>query len=591
MPEPNTSNSGNTRKNRQKQPEQRATSREKTTSQSTGQEEVRNPWFAQLGGDFSQATFERHAEVLGDGRMSHSSNVSQRAEIVQQLQRTYGNQYVQRLVDHVSRKRIEGVQTKLTVGPAGDEYEREADRVAKQVVGMPDSPARESAQRQEEEEELQMKPLQRQEEEEELQMKPLQRQEEEEELPMKTLQREIGAEGGNVGPEAEQTIQQARGSGQSLPDDVRTSMESAFGADFSGVKVHNDAESDALNESVSARAFTTGQDIFFKQGEYNPGSSSGKEVLAHELTHVVQQYGAGSPRQKWEKEDPVQMKALQRQDEEVEPPELEGTLPDGTMVDNEQFRRGPCDCRGCDASHHQRSSSLRRNGSQSRVLRRDGSGGGTPTDYNVKVGKISFDFSNPGTMAVDPYGEEDFSCAHEDAEWKTKRDKLTVKFKIDLFCKWGVDGGGNTDITSGTDAAVTADKWKDIANDLTPSKDDNWRPPRTDYWSKSLTQRHEKFHSLQDEKWAKGKGQKVVKDYLKGKTVSASDLETDLDDLLDESMDEMDSANFEWYSGGGKAYIERPGEKAAFKDGKKPYKSLAKAVKKQGKKLEKEAAD
>ena len=67
-------------------------------------------------------------------------------------------------------------------------------------------------------------------------MKTSPEQEEEEELPMKTLQREIGAEGGNVGPEAEQTIQQARGSGQSLPDDVRTSMESAFGADFSGVK-------------------------------------------------------------------------------------------------------------------------------------------------------------------------------------------------------------------------------------------------------------------------------------------------------------------------------------------------------------------
>ena len=563
MPEPNTSNSGNTRKIRQKQPEQRATSREKTTSQSTGQEEVRNPWFAQLGGDFSQATFERHAEVLGDGRMSHSANVFPRAEIVQQLQRTYGNQYVQRLVDHVSRKRTERVQTKLTVGPAGDEYEQEADRVAKQVVGMPDSPATESAQRQEEEEELQMK----------------------------TLQREIGAERGNVGPEAEQTIQQARGSGQSLPDDVRTSMERAFGADFSGVKVHNDAESDALNKSVSARAFTTGQDIFFKQGEYNPGSSSGKEVLAHELTHMVQQYGAGSQRQEWEKEDLVQMKALQRQDEEVEPPELEGTLPDGTMVDNEEFRRGPCDCRGCDASHHQRSSALRRNGRPPGALRRDGSGGGTPDDYKVKVGKISFDFSNPGIKAVDPFGEEDFSCAHEDAEWKTKRDKLTVKFTIDLFCEWGVDGGGNTDIASRTDAAVTTDEWKDIADDLTPAKDDNWRPPRTDYWSKFLTERHERFHSLQDKKWAKGKGQKVVKDYLKGKTVSASDLETDLDDLLDESMNEMDSANFEWYSGGGKPYIERPGEKAAFKDGKKPYKSLAKAVKKQGKKLERGAAD
>ena len=62
-----------------------------------------------------------------------------------------------------------------------------------------------------------------------------------------------------------------------------------MGHDFSGVRVHTSAESDTLNQQLSAKAFTTGQDIFFKQGEYNPGSSSGKELIAHELTHVVQQ--------------------------------------------------------------------------------------------------------------------------------------------------------------------------------------------------------------------------------------------------------------------------------------------------------------
>jgi hypothetical protein len=55
--------------------------------------------------------------------------------------------------------------------------------------------------------------------------------------------------------------------------------------------VHSDSQSDGLNQTIQARAFTTGQDIFFRQGEYNPGSSRGQELLAHELTHVVQQNG------------------------------------------------------------------------------------------------------------------------------------------------------------------------------------------------------------------------------------------------------------------------------------------------------------
>jgi len=93
-------------------------------------------------------------------------------------------------------------------------------------------------------------------------------------------------------PALESAIQQSRGSGQALSESTRGSMERAFGVDFSQVKVHTDARADHLNRSIQARAFTTGQDIYFRQGEHSPGTRAGQELLAHELTHVVQQTDA-----------------------------------------------------------------------------------------------------------------------------------------------------------------------------------------------------------------------------------------------------------------------------------------------------------
>jgi hypothetical protein len=84
-------------------------------------------------------------------------------------------------------------------------------------------------------------------------------------------------------------INQQRGGGQELDTSVQTRMGDATGHDFSGVRVHTDPQSHALNEQLGAKAFTTGHDIFFRSGAYNPGSSGGQELLAHELTHVVQQ--------------------------------------------------------------------------------------------------------------------------------------------------------------------------------------------------------------------------------------------------------------------------------------------------------------
>ncbi|MEQ8542365.1 MAG: DUF4157 domain-containing protein [Coleofasciculus sp. D1-CHI-01] len=152
------------------------------------------------------------------------------------------------------------LQRKLTVGQPGDKYEQEADTVAAKVVEQINSPtSQQSVQGK-------VEPV----------VEP-------------TVMRDGGVGGGAVDASIEQGIQQAKGGGQGLSEDVREPMEQAFGADFSGVRVHNNSNADQLNHSLNARAFTTGPDIFFKQGEYNPGSRDGQELLAHELTHVVQQ--------------------------------------------------------------------------------------------------------------------------------------------------------------------------------------------------------------------------------------------------------------------------------------------------------------
>jgi len=112
---------------------------------------------------------------------------------------------------------------------------------------------------------------------------------EEEELQMKPTLQRVGQEGGAVAGDFEAALQGAKGGGQALDPSLQAQMGQAMRADFSGVKVHTDAQSDQLNQSIQAKAFTTGQDVFFRQGAYEPGSRGGQELIAHELTHVVQQ--------------------------------------------------------------------------------------------------------------------------------------------------------------------------------------------------------------------------------------------------------------------------------------------------------------
>lgn len=87
-------------------------------------------------------------------------------------------------------------------------------------------------------------------------------------------------------------LRRRRGRGQPLPSDIATRMGQELGRDLSDVRVHTDREADALSRAVQAKAFTTGTDIYFTAGSYAPRSTAGQHLLAHELTHVVQQSGA-----------------------------------------------------------------------------------------------------------------------------------------------------------------------------------------------------------------------------------------------------------------------------------------------------------
>jgi hypothetical protein len=174
------------------------------------------------------------------------------------------------------------IQPRLKVGEPGDKYEQEADAVANTIMRMNDGESL-RMQPEEEEEKMQMQPL---EEEEKLQMKS-----EEEEEPIQKKSTETSQI--SVTPENINTqIENTRGSGMQIDEQTRSFMGNRFGADFSKVNVHTGQTAVDMNKQLNAQAFTVGNDIYFNSGKYNPGSQSGKELLAHELTHTIQQ-GAG----------------------------------------------------------------------------------------------------------------------------------------------------------------------------------------------------------------------------------------------------------------------------------------------------------
>ncbi len=180
----------------------------------------------------------------------------------------------------ISTTKPQRIMTKLTIGSAENEYERDADRVAKEVVQRINAPA---SVRLGEDETVQGEEMETKDNKARLMRSPI-------------LQRKSSDAGMTATPELEASINRARGGGQPMADNIRQPMEKAFSADFSRVKIHTNSQSDQLNQSIQARAFTTGQDVFFRQGAYEPESRGGQELIAHELTHIVQQNGGAVQR-------------------------------------------------------------------------------------------------------------------------------------------------------------------------------------------------------------------------------------------------------------------------------------------------------
>lgn len=96
---------------------------------------------------------------------------------------------------------------------------------------------------------------------------------------------------GRVHPDVTAKIAATRGRGAELDQTVQQDVGGRLGASFADVRVHTDALASTLATAVQARAFTTGSDIYFASGEYRPQSTSGRELIAHELRHVQQQRG------------------------------------------------------------------------------------------------------------------------------------------------------------------------------------------------------------------------------------------------------------------------------------------------------------
>jgi hypothetical protein len=94
-------------------------------------------------------------------------------------------------------------------------------------------------------------------------------------------------------------IQRQLGRGGALPSNVRSTMESDMGQSFGNVTVHQDTEAASLASELNARAFTTGQDVFFGAGAYDPGSAEGQATLRHELHHTVQQQAGPVEGKEW----------------------------------------------------------------------------------------------------------------------------------------------------------------------------------------------------------------------------------------------------------------------------------------------------
>lgn len=198
---------------------------------------------------------ERLVELNPENKKENRSSRIRKPDLIQPsissadrvlfLQRTIGNQAVERMI------RSGTLQAKLRIGQPGEEYEEEADRVADQVMRMPDTCAPED----------------------------------EERIQAKTTSNSNS----EVDRGIENQMESMKGGGHPLSEGERAFIEPRFGYDFSNVRLHTDANAAEVALGLNAKAFAIGRDVAFGAGHYALGTVEGRKLLAHELAHVIQQ--------------------------------------------------------------------------------------------------------------------------------------------------------------------------------------------------------------------------------------------------------------------------------------------------------------
>lgn len=243
---------------------------------------------------------------------------------------------------NTSNKKGINIQPRLTVGAPDDPYEREADSVADRVMRMPEQdyiqskgagdnydPTNLQLKADDDDEQVHLKRnatagfLQKKcsdcekDGKNKIRKKPIS----ESITPFIQAKSE---DSGQISDGLSKFIQSSRGAGSQLNDNSQAFMGNRFGNDFSNVKVHTDSDAVQMNRQLNAKAFTVGNDIYFNEAQYDPGSSPGKQLLAHELTHVVQQTGSAQTKSflqrkcSCEKDEKIQRQELNEEDQSGE---------------------------------------------------------------------------------------------------------------------------------------------------------------------------------------------------------------------------------------------------------------------------------
>ena len=195
------------------------------------------------------STASRNMHCKHTKQQLNSMRATERAPMLLVLQPMYGNLCVQRVVACI--------QANLKIGQPGNVYEQEADRVANAVMKMPEP--------------------------------EIQREVDEEEEEM--LQTKSRRDATEVTNDLESKINAIRGGGWPLVESEHAYFEPRFGVDFSQVRLHSDTQAAESTQALNAKAYTLGQDLVFGTEQYTPGTSEGRRLMAHELTHVIQQSG------------------------------------------------------------------------------------------------------------------------------------------------------------------------------------------------------------------------------------------------------------------------------------------------------------